>query len=67
MPPMVMPPTLACDTAVPDDGAQRNRGDDLHGGQEEGAQPGGAVAGAVHFAGQLAELAQIFRLRGPGL
>ena len=65
---MVMPATTAaCQPAVPDDAAQGQRGDDLHGGQEQRAQPGGAVSRLVHLAGQHAEFLQVLLLAHQGL
>ena len=66
MPPIVMPPVLRLQAAIPDDGAQCNGADDLHGRQEEGRQPGCAVAGAVHLSGQLAEFAHVFVFTSQG-
>ena len=48
MPPMVMPPYLGLQAAIPDHAAHGERGDDLHDGQEERRKPGRPVADSVH-------------------
>ena len=58
---------LALQAAVPDDGAQGQRGDDLHGRQEQRGEPGGAIGGPVHAPRQDLELAQVLRLAPEGL
>ena len=52
-------------SAVDDDHADCDGADDLHGGQEQRGQPCGAVAGAIHLAGQPAELLAGSPARGP--
>ena len=62
MPPMVISPSVICSAAIANDETQRNRGDDLHSGQEERGEPRGAIGGVVHLGGQPLELAGVFIL-----
>ena len=47
-------------TAIADDETQRERGDDLHGGEEERGEPRGAIGGVIHAGGQTLKLARVF-------
>jgi hypothetical protein len=67
MPPMVMPPALNLEPPYQTMAAHGEGADELHRRQEEGAEPGGAVAGAVHLAGQLLKLGEVLLLAAQGL
>ena len=56
MPPMVIRPRCDLRAAIANDETQRQRGDDLHGGEEERREPGRPIRGLVHFGRQLLKL-----------